>query len=221
MFDNAIGTPSDHCAYIQSLSNERLDFLISIPPLGIDLLEHAAFCEECGQRIEHLIKSTCNELPPSGTQELDSWADDLVARAFPAKPQSSESDSSGGTTNYVNKSATVGGSRSVDTQRSLKLAASQNEQLPLVHDLHCFGSFVSGNGTFEIFKISLKDRARILLRGPVPNGATQVIFGVDVGKLSRTEEGYWEIAGITSIDISDFLRIQRDDSKDQPYVTFV
>ena len=81
--NSKFGTPSDHCAYIQSLSNERLDFLISIPPLGIDLLEHAAFCEECGQRIEHLIKSTCNELPPSGTQELDSWADDLVARAFP------------------------------------------------------------------------------------------------------------------------------------------
>jgi hypothetical protein len=209
------------CAHILSLSDERLDFLISLPPLGTGILDHAAFCDACGMRIEQLVERTFDQLPIEGRQELDGWADDLVTKAFPDEAEVTELESPAKSIDQAKQTATIAVSQSEQPPRSLKLAASQREPLHVDHDPRPFGSFVAENGTFELFKVSLSDHTRILLRGPVPSGASRVNFGVDSGRLTPTEDGYWEVDGVSSMDISDFLRKQRDGSEVRTPVVFV
>jgi hypothetical protein len=63
------------CRQIRSLPDDRLGWLISNPILSQDLLDHAAFCDECGRRIEGIsrqqaeslqaeIKAACDRMEP-------------------------------------------------------------------------------------------------------------------------------------------------------------
>ncbi len=52
------------CKFIKSLSGERLEYLITTPPLGQDLLEHATYCSDCGKRIEEVGDAVFKALPP-------------------------------------------------------------------------------------------------------------------------------------------------------------
>jgi hypothetical protein len=82
---NPRDTPTDLCSYVRSLSDERLNWLISTPPLGLDLLEHAVHCEECGKRVEAIGDQDFASLPPQEQNRLHDWAVDFVARNFPAE----------------------------------------------------------------------------------------------------------------------------------------
>lgn len=70
------------CDYVRHLSDERLEFLISTPPLGLDLLEHAAYCAECGKRMDGLGDPMMAKLPREERKELKSCAAEFVVRNF-------------------------------------------------------------------------------------------------------------------------------------------
>jgi hypothetical protein len=82
-FQNDTIAPIDRCAYVRSLSDERLNWLISTPPLGLDLLEHAVYCEECGKRIKAIGDQDFGNLSPEEQKRLHDWSVDFVARNFP------------------------------------------------------------------------------------------------------------------------------------------
>jgi len=42
----------DICDLVRTLSIQQLSALLNSPPLGIDILEHAAFCTRCGEAVE-------------------------------------------------------------------------------------------------------------------------------------------------------------------------
>jgi hypothetical protein len=80
--DETVLSP-EYCEHIRSLSDERLDLLVSTPPLGQDLLEHAAFCRSCSSRLRQIRQRDFAALPPEEQARLNSWAADFVKRNFP------------------------------------------------------------------------------------------------------------------------------------------
>ena len=54
----------DFCAFVGKLSDERLEWLISDPALGSDILQHAAQCEVCNKRVDDVVRRSFQNLPP-------------------------------------------------------------------------------------------------------------------------------------------------------------
>ncbi len=52
----------DICELVRTLPTGQLHALLSSPPLGIDILEHAAFCEQCGRVVERASTFEFNNL---------------------------------------------------------------------------------------------------------------------------------------------------------------
>jgi hypothetical protein len=45
------------CEFIESLNDERLDWLVMNPPLGDDIIEHGLVCKTCCARIAQAVRS--------------------------------------------------------------------------------------------------------------------------------------------------------------------
>lgn len=208
------------CDYVRGLSDERLKFLISTPPLGLDLLEHAAFCNECGKRIEELGNQVFANFPAEEQKELKDWAAAFVARNFPARSHIFKPDSTTESTDSARTSSFIDVEKTGGPHREFRLAASESKDTLEPAGPSFFGEFAVGSETFKIFELAEGERTHILLKGPVPTGATRVVFGGDFGHLAEAGQGYWEITEIASTDISDFLRNQLADPQQFPPVSF-
>ena len=53
----------DFCAFVGRMSDERLEWLISDPALGSDILQHAAQCDVCGERVDDVVRQSFENLP--------------------------------------------------------------------------------------------------------------------------------------------------------------
>ncbi len=58
----------DMCEFIRRLPDEKLKLLLSSLALSRDLVEHAAYCHECGSRFENLTNSMFEDLPEDEKQ---------------------------------------------------------------------------------------------------------------------------------------------------------
>lgn len=215
----------DYCAYIRRLSDERLDLLISTPPLGQDLLEHAAFCDECGARLEAILNRSNEQffasLPPESKTRLNNWAADFVKRNFPHARSVTKIDAARNEQDRVSKRPPAPAAPQKHRGVPLKLAAAPpSQKVTRQSEPRLFGTFYVEGQAFELLELSSPDGLSILLRGPVPGGATRVWFGPDSAQLSWLESGICEIQGISSIDISDYLRHLRDGSPEYPPLRF-
>ena len=57
-FREAIRNEGGHCGFIDKLSDERLDWLVTNPPLGDDLIDHGLECRHCASRIARVVRMT-------------------------------------------------------------------------------------------------------------------------------------------------------------------
>jgi hypothetical protein len=53
----AIRVHGGQCELIESLSEEKLDWLVANPPLGDDLLDHALICASCAAKIARAVRT--------------------------------------------------------------------------------------------------------------------------------------------------------------------
>jgi uncharacterized protein with PIN domain len=72
------------CDYIRNLSDEDLDEVVLFPVLAQDLLEHAAHCQECGDRIEAMDRKQFAQLPREEQAAYEEMARAFVSRTFSA-----------------------------------------------------------------------------------------------------------------------------------------
>ena len=74
--------PEDICSYIRNLSDDDLDEVVLFPILAQDLLEHAAHCQECGDRIEAMDRKQFAHLPREEQAAYEDMARTFILRNF-------------------------------------------------------------------------------------------------------------------------------------------
>lgn len=82
--DKNLTDVSNICELVQSLPLEQLNNLLGSPLLGTDILEHAAFCKECGKIVERASASEFSGLPAPQRSAFEKIGRDIAASTHPS-----------------------------------------------------------------------------------------------------------------------------------------
>ncbi len=176
------------CQYIRSLPDDRLGWLISNPILSQDLLDHAAFCDECGRRIEGISRQQAESLQAEIKAACDRMAAAPIAHNV-----------------VTGKIFGIAASAARFDRRVFPLAASTENAARCAEEVVLFGRCNIVGQDFAF----LEEQAdgRVFLRGPIPSGATHLQLGsrlICLKEANSDEER--ELEGLSSLEVERFLK---------------
>lgn len=177
------------CAFVESLPPEQLYWMITTPPLGNDILDHAMACEKCARRVQEAGEDAFASVPVEEQAEYREAARRILRR---------EARQAGST-----------------YRETLALAASDEEQPEdETPALVLFTTFEVEGKTIE----ALADaEGMVFLRGEVPAGAKKLYLGQDEFVLKRQGDApEIEVENLGSVALEEFLERRAGDPESFP-----
>lgn len=178
------------CAFVESLPLGQLYWLITTPPLGDDILDHALSCDKCAGRVEQAGEDAFSSLPLNEQREHREVARRILRQeARPASP--------------------------TFRRDQLGLAASEGEEIP--NETAGRVPFAAFDVSGKMIEALADVEGMVFLRGEVPSGAKKLYLGQDEFVLKRLSEmPEVEIENLGSVDLEEFLDRHRRDPKRFP-----
>jgi hypothetical protein len=194
IYDKSSQTDADLCAFVESLPSEHLYWLTVTPPLGDDILKHAAKCEACAQLIQTAGDNFYMSLSQPSRLRVASTARRARDR-FDAEAKSSAF-------NALDRG-------------TLELAASgEREDSNETRDRVRIATFDIQGTEFQALEGT---EGNVFLQGPVPTLEKRIWFGRDAFVLKRSNASdESEIENLGSVDLEQFLALHQDDPEGFP-----
>jgi hypothetical protein len=179
------------CEFIESLEPGHLYWLITTPPLGDDILDHAMSCHNCAVRIEEAGEAEYTSLPLEERRQYRETALRILKRE-------KEQQAAPG---FV--------------RERLAFAASDIEQsADGTADRVAFATFEVGGHSLEAMADA---EGMVFLRGDLPAEARKLYFGNEGFSLKRGKDAQeTEVEDLGSVDLEQFLERHHADPEGFP-----
>jgi hypothetical protein len=177
------------CAFVESLPAEQLYWMITTPPLGDDILDHALTCEKCARRVQEAGED-----------------------AFASTPLEEQAQHREAARRILRREA---GQTSSTYRESLALAASDEEQPK--DETPALVPFATLNVEGLTIEALADAEGMVFLRGEVPSGAKKLYLGQDEFVLKRPGDApEIEVENLGSVALEEFLDRRGGDRESFP-----
>jgi hypothetical protein len=179
------------CAFVESLPAAQLYWMITTPPLGDDILDHALTCEKCSRRVQEAGDDALASTPPEEQAQYREAARRILRR---------ESRQAGST-----------------YREALALAASDEDEEESEEETAGRVPFATLNIEGVSIQALADGEGMVFLRGEAPTGAKKLYFGQDEFVLKRQDDSpEIEVENLGSVVLEQFLERQRGDPEKFP-----